>query len=115
MKLLAAAGFPPCWPWSGQTEGLVLEAFPAAQLWSWKLPLQKYDGRDGISVRQEIIRGLESRINFGGFRKAVEETADALDAVISSFAAIAAVRGKATQPDGDGAIVAREGWIAVHP
>lgn len=43
MKLLATARFPPCWPWSTQIEGLVVEAFPAAQLWSWKLPLQKYD------------------------------------------------------------------------
>jgi hypothetical protein len=38
MKLLATTGFPPCWPWSAQTEGLIVEAFPAAQLWSWKLP-----------------------------------------------------------------------------
>jgi Protein of unknown function (DUF429) len=114
MKLLATAGFPPCWPWSTQPEGLVVEAFPAAQLWSWKLPLQKYDGREGISVRQEVIWSLESRINFGKFRKAAEESADALDAAISSFAAIAAFRGNAVQPDSD-AIVAREGWIAVHP
>ena len=115
MKLLAKAGFPPCWPWSTQSEGLVVEAFPAAQLWSWKLPFQKYDGRDGTSVRQEIIRSLECRINFGGFRKQAEETADALDAVISSFAAIAAFRGEAIQPDGDCDLISREGWIAVHP
>jgi hypothetical protein len=115
MKLLATARFPPCWPWSTQTEGLVVEAFPAAQLLSWKLPLQKYDGPDGISARQEIIRGLASRINLGRFRETAEETADALDAVISSFAAIAALRGKAKQPDAEGALVAREGWIAVHP
>ena len=115
MKLLATARFPPCWPWSNQTEGLVVEAFPAAQLWSWKLPLQRYDGRDGISARQEIIRGLETRINLGRFRETAEETADALDAVISSFAAIAAFRGEAKQPGAEGALVAREGWIAVHP
>jgi hypothetical protein len=115
MKLLARAGFPPCWPWLSKTEGLIVEAFPAAQLWSWNLPFQKYDGRNGISVRQKIIRSLESRINFGEFRKAAEETADALDAVISSFAAIAAFQGKAIQPSDDGSTVAREGWIAVHP
>jgi hypothetical protein len=114
MKLLATARFPPCWPWSTQTEGLVVEAFPAAQLWSWKLPLQKYDGRDGIDARREIIRGLESRINFGRFRKTAEETADALDAVIASFAAIAAFRGEAIQPDVGDTLVEREGWIAVH-
>jgi predicted nuclease with RNAse H fold len=115
MKLLAMAGLPPCWPWSTRTKGLVVEAFPAAQLWSWKLPQQKYDGRDGIEVRQVIIRGLESRVDFGRFRKAAEQSADALDAVIASFAAIAAFRGEAIEPEGDVMTVAREGWIAVHP
>jgi hypothetical protein len=115
MKLLAASGLPPCWPWSTRTEGLVVEAFPAAQLWSWKLPQQKYDGHDGIEVRQVIIRGLESRVDFGRFRKTAEQSADALDAVIASFAAIAAFRGEAIEPEGDVKTVAREGWIAVHP
>jgi Protein of unknown function (DUF429) len=114
MKLLATAGFPPCWPWSARTEGLIAEAFPAAQLWSWKLPFSKYDGPKGGDVRQEIIRGLEPRINFGRFRKVAEETADALDAVIASFAAIAAHRGDPLRRDGDAAIISREGWIAVH-
>jgi Protein of unknown function (DUF429) len=115
MKLLAASSMPPCWPWSAPTEGLVVEAFPAAQLWTWKLPFQKYDGRDGMGVRRQIVQNLDSRIDFGGFRKVAEETADALDAVISSFAAMAAFRSEAVQPDGDVSIVAREGWIAVHP
>ena len=74
MKLLATAGFPPCWPWSSRTESLVVEAFPAAQLWSWNLPFQKYDGLDGIDVRKEIIRRLEPRVTFGRFRKTAEES-----------------------------------------
>jgi|HubBroStandDraft_6_1064221.scaffolds.fasta_scaffold264446_2 hypothetical protein len=114
MKLLATAGFPPCWPWSSQTEALVVEAFPAAQLWSWNLPFQKYDGPDGIDVRKEIIRRLEPRVAFGQFRKIAEESADALDAVISSFAAIAVHRAEASGLNDDSATVAREGWIAVH-
>jgi hypothetical protein len=115
MKLLATAGFPACWPWSAQTEGLVAEAFPAAQLWSWKLPFKKYDGSNGSDVRQEIVRGLEPRVNFGRFRKVAEETADALDAVISSFAAIAAYRGDTMPLVCDREIISREGCIAVHP
>jgi hypothetical protein len=114
MKLLATAGFPECWPWSAQTEGLIVEAFPAAQLWSWDLPFKKYDGNNGNNVRQEIIRGLEPRVDLGRFRKAAEESADALDAVVASFAAIAAYRGVSIRPDADSAIVSREGWIAVH-
>jgi uncharacterized protein DUF429 len=114
MKLLATAGSPPCWPWSAKTEGPIAEAFPAAQLWSWGLPFKKYDGRKGSDVRQQIIRGLESRVRFDRFRNLAEESADALDAVISSFAGIAAYRGDALQPEADDATVLREGWIAVH-
>jgi hypothetical protein len=117
MKLLAAANFPPCWPWNDAEQGLIAEAFPAAQLQSWKLPYQKYDGPKGIEVRRQIICGLEeqSRIDFGSFRPAVEQCADALDAVIASFAAMAAHQGHATYPLGDRPPVLLEGWIAVHP
>jgi Protein of unknown function (DUF429) len=115
MKLLAPAGSPPpCWPWSSKTEGLVAEAFPAAQLRSWGLPFKKYDGSKGSDVRQQIVRGLEPRVNFDRFRKPAEESADALDAVISSFAALAAYRGNVIRPDADDTTVSREGWIAVH-
>ena len=47
------------------------------------------------------MQGLERRIDFGAFRNTAEDTADALDAVISSFAAIAAFSGEAVQPGGD--------------
>ncbi len=114
MKLLATAGMPPCWPWSAKTEGLIAEAFPAAQLRSWGLPFKKYDGINGSDMRQQIIQGLEPRVRFDGFRKLAEESADALDAVISSFAALAVFRDNAIRPDADDAIVWREGWIAVH-
>jgi predicted nuclease with RNAse H fold len=114
MKLLVASKYPRCWPWSSQCSGLVVEAFPAAQLWSWGLPCQKYARPDGLSVRREIIRGLEPRVNFGQFRRTVEETADALDAVIASFAAIAAFEGQAIRPECDEEALIREGWIAIH-
>jgi hypothetical protein len=78
------------------------------------LPFKKYDGSKGNVVRQKIILGLESRVDFDRFRKRAEESADALDAVISSFAAIAAYRDNPIQPDADDATVLREGWIAVH-
>jgi hypothetical protein len=117
MKLIAVANFPPCWPWTYAAQGLIAEAFPAAQLQSWKLPFQKYDGPQGIDMRRQIISGLESqsRIDFGSFGTAVEQCADALDAVIASFAAIAAHHGQATFPIVDRSIVMREGWIAIHP
>ncbi len=115
MKLLALAKQPPCWPWSIPTEGLLVEAFPAAQLRSWNLPSQGYDGRDGMGTRQEIIRRLEPRVDFGKFQSVAEETADALDAIIASFGAAAAFRGELALPNADRTLIAREGWIAVHP
>jgi Protein of unknown function (DUF429) len=117
MKLLAMAKFPVCWPWTNARQGLIAEAFPAAQLQSWKLPYEKYDGPMGIEVRRQIICGLESqsRIDFGRFRPALEEYADALDAVIASFAAMAAHNGQATYPIADKSTVLLEGWIAIHP
>lgn len=117
MKLLAMAKFPPCWPWTNAEQGLIAEAFPSAQLQSWKLPYQKYDGPQGIEMRRQIIYGLESksRINFGSFRPAAEQCADALDAVVASFAGIAAHYSQATFPIVDRSIVLREGWIAIHP
>jgi hypothetical protein len=117
MKLLAMAKFPPCWPWAGAEQGLIAEAFPAAQLQSWKLPYQKYDGSNGLEVRRQIISGLESqsRITFGSFRSAAEDCADALDAVIASFAALATHRGQATYPLVNRSTVLLEGWIAIHP
>jgi hypothetical protein len=117
MKLLTMAKFPPCWPWTNAEQGLIAEAFPTAQLQSWKLPYEKYDGPRGTEVRCQIICGLESqsRINFGRFRPAVEQSADALDAVIASFAAIAAHQGYATYPITDRSTVLLEGWIAIHP
>jgi hypothetical protein len=78
------------------------------------LPFKKYDGSKGSDVRQQIVRGLEPRVSFDRFRKLAEESADALDAVISSFAALAAYRGNVVRPEGDGTTVSREGWIAVH-
>lgn len=117
MKLLATAKFPPCWPWHHAEQGLVAEAFPAAQLRSWSLPYQKYDGPQGTKKRRQIIGGLESQlgVSFDSFRPAAEESADALDAVIASFAAIAAHQGRATYPSIDQSTLLLEGWIAIHP
>jgi uncharacterized protein DUF429 len=117
VKLLAMAKFPPCWPWTEAKQGLIAEAFPAAQLQSWKLPSRKYDGTHGAEKRRGIICGLESqsRVLFGSFRSTAEQSADALDAVIASFAAIAAHRGQATYPAVARSTVLLEGWIAIHP
>lgn len=107
------------WPWTERSEGLLVEAFPAAQLWEWELPHDKYDGKDKdpTSRRKEIVNGLKQRIEIpdDDLRAHLHKSADALDAVLCLFAAKAAAEGTATPCPPDSAAVKKEGWIAVHP
>ena len=103
------------WPWApaGRTPCLV-EAFPAAQLKTWGLPCQQYNGRDAQARanRQAIIEDLEQRLLLGEFRPRLLDSADALDAVVAAFAAIAVTMNLLAGVPG--AEAGREGWIAVH-
>ena len=104
------------WPWADAGEpGLLVEAFPAAQLETWGLPHQKYnDQKDAQhqTNREKIVLGLEQRIDLGEFRKQLVSNADALDAVVATFAGIAVTKGKLAVPPGSESGL--EGWIAVH-
>jgi hypothetical protein len=115
MKLIAASGRPPCWPWDNRKDGILVEAYPAAQLAIWEMPFQRYSGTDGSEVRLAILKRLASTVEFGSFRSIVERSADALDAVVAAFAGIAARNRTALAPETDEATWRREGWIAVHP
>ncbi len=112
LKLLVGAGRP-LWPWaSGRTNGCIAEAFPAAQLRHWGSPYQRYNGARGAVTRRDIVGQLEERVRFGHHLSAVLNSADALDAVVCAFAAVAVSSGKlAEQPAGQ---CKAEGWIAVH-
>ena len=102
----------PVWPWAKAGPGLLVEAFPAAQLRCWGLPHDGYDGNE--TKRDEILEGIKERINLPEtFRSKCRSSADALDAVLCLFAAVAAVSGVA--PCEDSGSWKREGWIAVHP
>ena len=104
----------PAWPWCRVPRGLLVEAFPAAQLHHWELPHQGYDGPKGRSAREEIIEGISPRIEIpDDLRKRCQESADALDSVLCLFAARAAAAGLAPVDDPKAAEL--EGWIAVHP
>lgn len=101
------------WPWVGLAPSLVAEAFPAAQLRHWGLPHQKYAGADGGSNRQQIVKALEERLAIRAEkRETLLKKADALDAVLCGFAAVALHRHcLESQPSFHAAV---EGWIAVH-
>jgi hypothetical protein len=82
----------PIWPWDQPSAcGLLVEAFPAAQLCHWSLCYQKYNGRKGDApwMRQRLVSALSARVTLNSFQQELEESADALDAVLCAFAAIA--------------------------
>ena len=115
LTLLARARRP-VWPWCRVAVGLLVEAFPAAQLHHWELSHKGYsrDDRDGRNAREKILRDISPRIEIpGDLHAACRESGDALDSVLCLFAAKAAAAGQA--PVDDPTAAELEGWIAVHP
>ena len=104
----------PIWPWAGTGRGLLVEAFPAAQLFQWKLPYQGYNRKNEqeTTIRKKIVRSLATRINLGSFREVLEQCADALDSVICTFAARAVSSGRFLRYAQDTADT--EGLIAIE-
>jgi hypothetical protein len=103
------------WPFStALDEPLLVEAFPAAQLKTWGLPHQKYNGStpEAVLNREKILKELDARVEFGNYRNKMAGNADALDAVLAAFAAIAVTENQL--PEDISGISAVEGWIAVH-
>ncbi len=115
LRLLAEAQCP-IWPWAESAQaGLLIEAFPAAQLRSWGLPYQGYNGQPAAAraAREAIVGGLAGRVHIPpDLQVQMLGSADALDAVVCAFAAIAVTEGRVRgAPE---AIAEEEGWIAVH-
>jgi Protein of unknown function (DUF429) len=114
LTLLARARRP-IWPFAGaSTPGLLAEAFPAAQLKTWRLPFYGYNGAAQAprDERQRILEGLRARVETNGYDGVLLGSADALDAVLCAFAAIAVKRNALVrQLLGP---VCSEGWIAVY-
>jgi predicted nuclease with RNAse H fold len=104
LKLIARTGCP-VWPWVISGPRLLVEAYPAAQLDHWQLRGES---------RSEVINYLAGRIELGPHSTIMVECADALDAVICSFAAMAAITGNSI-PAVAQKYADAEGWIAVSP
>jgi hypothetical protein len=115
LTLLARARRP-IWPFADASKpGLLVEAFPAAQLKTWRLPFFGYNGGEQAAraERQRMLQGLHDRIEINGNDSVLLDSADALDAVLCAFAAIAVKR--RTSARELAASACSEGWIAVHP
>jgi hypothetical protein len=113
LALLAAAERP-LWPWTKSGTGLIIEAFPAAQLDCWGLNPQGYDGKleKAARNREAIFSDLRDRIHIPPeFHNRIAQSADALDAILCAFAGVAVTQNQlACGPEGS----LDEGWIAVH-
>jgi hypothetical protein len=105
----------PLWPWKPAGRGLLVEAFPAAQLRHWKLPHQKYNGKaEGARSNREQIAGFLSNLIQMDLtmRQTMDDSADALDAVLCAFAAFAVTTGQTLISPA--LLPLAEGRIAVH-
>jgi hypothetical protein len=103
----------PVWPWRCGA-GMLVEAFPAAQLRHWGLTHRGYGKAEQSELRVEILDGLRRRLDFNASHRALMvESADALDAVIAAFGAMAAVRlGAPAEFPGDGLIAVMSDEVA---
>jgi hypothetical protein len=80
----------PCWPWADFQPGILVEAFPAAQLHQWGLPHQGYSESQNAKVRASILASLSERLRMSSrHAQVIVESADALDAVVAVFAGVA--------------------------
>jgi hypothetical protein len=117
IKLLAEAARP-LWPWSGAEDTPILaESFPAAQLRAWNLPFDGYNGDDGQANRAVIVEDLVANRGLqitNDFEMTILGDADALDAVLSCYAARAVKRNQLGAPLPPVDSWRLEGWIAVH-
>ena len=105
----------PIWPWHQADElGLLVEAFPAAQLCHWGMKHDRYDGdkQERPTNRARLVASLSELIEIpdDAHRKKMKQSADALDAVLCAFAAIAVSTGTLAQLP----VPSDEGQIAVH-
>lgn len=116
IKLLAQAGCP-VWPWAGHQAGVLVEAFPAAQLRHWGLPFSQYNGPGGQANRDVIVADLMANRSFQvghADLEIIHDNADALDAVLCSYAARAVVQDQLGAEIPPFNAWQAEGWIAVH-
>jgi Protein of unknown function (DUF429) len=104
----------PIWPWVQERSGLLVEAFPMAQLKQWGLPYNGYGKQDqnGEFLRKQIIDGMRGRIDIGAFDSILVSNADALDSVLCAFSGLAVKTSSVSVPPDDSALLG--GWMAVH-
>ncbi len=97
-------------------DGRVFEVYPAAALWRWGLPHQKYKRKKGRAILMGLVRDLLNRCPWlevdSATRKILTESDDAFDALVCALVARAAALGLTVPPESEDLESARrEGWI----
>ncbi|MGA8076683.1 MAG: DUF429 domain-containing protein, partial [Xanthobacteraceae bacterium] len=84
-----------------------------AQLCHWRMAFQEYNGdkQKAVDTRKELVSLLSRKIQIpNNFQEIMRRSADALDAVLCAFAAIAVTGNRIVQTP----TLSEEGQIAVH-
>jgi uncharacterized protein DUF429 len=106
------------WPWDQRKANTLVEAFPAAQLRQWELPYEQYAGQGGeaetnrLTIATYLVdQGLKLDDEA---RNTIRINADALDAILCSYAARAVVQNQLATGLPPFGVWQFEGWVAVH-
>ncbi|WP_439543844.1 DUF429 domain-containing protein [Hyphomicrobium sp.] len=84
----------PCWPWNAATRGVLVEAFPAAQLRHWGMAHTRYGAKAAVAERAALVEQIRNKIEISiPYADKMIQSPDALDAVVASFAAFAVGNG----------------------
>ena len=99
--------------WNPIFQGVkAIEVYPAATLIAHNLASSGYKGVDQLDQRRSIIEGLSQTMKLDIESQVLEESPDALDAVVCVLSAYDFLEGKAVGPCGNEAgTIIKEGWI----
>jgi predicted nuclease with RNAse H fold len=97
--------------------GVVAEVYPAASLQRWGLAHRGYKREGNRAARGDLVRALRAQapwLDLGAHAGLVEDSDDALDAVVAALTARAAALGRCAGPPAEHLAQARrEGWVLV--
>jgi predicted RNase H-like nuclease len=113
IRVLTGKPIPLAWQ-AGVSAGVqAIEVYPAATLIVHGMQMRGYKLKDGHDARKQIIRKLGKQIDLPAETALLEDSADALDAVVCLLAGVDFLRGE-VYPPRDLALVRKEGWIWVR-
>src|SRR5262249_32957276 len=104
---------PLAWEPSKSERVAAIEVYPAATLIAHGIPIKGYKKKDNIAARQATIARLERLLLLPEDRARMEQSADALDAVVCVLAGHDFLREACFQPR-DTELARHEGWIWVR-